>query len=186
MKAIVVLLLFCSLFSFCSKKDYSNTEKQEEEKQEVLGQETIDQETLIPETSYVFDIEAFRFLEDFPLSISEIKDMYPDENFEEKISTSEIKGLSDKNWYSLESQDIIFDCMGKTIDEAILYAVEIFTPKHQCNTMQIIGMPVNELENISGYKLDSDKRINISNSLYVLSIKTDGNTVKSYVILREL
>jgi PBP1b-binding outer membrane lipoprotein LpoB len=43
MKAIIALLfLFCFLFSSCSKKDYSNTEKQEEEKQEVLSQETID------------------------------------------------------------------------------------------------------------------------------------------------
>jgi hypothetical protein len=112
--------------------------------------------------------------------------MYPDENFEEKTSTSEIKGLSEKNWYSLESQDIIFDCMGKTIDEAILYVVEIFTSKYQCDTMQIIGMPVKDLENISGYKLNRDKKINISNGLYVLSINMDGNTVKSYVILREL
>jgi len=186
MKAIIVLLLVCFLFSSCSKKDYSNTEKHEEENQEVVSQETINKETQVTDTSYVFDIEAFLFLEEFPLSISEIKDMYPNENFEEKTSTSEIKGLSEKNWYSLESQDIIFDCMGKTIDEAILYVVEIFTSKYQCNTMQIIGMPVNDLENVSGNKIDRDKKINISNGLYVLSIKTDGNTVKSYTILREL
>jgi len=37
------------LFSFCSKRDYSNTKKQEEEKQEVLGQETPKQEMQIPD-----------------------------------------------------------------------------------------------------------------------------------------
>jgi len=52
--------------------------------------------------------------------------------------------------------------------------------------MQIIGIPVKDLENIFGYKLDRDKKINISNGLYVLSIKTYGGTVKSYTILREL
>jgi len=75
--------------------------------------------------------------------------------------------------------------LGKNIDEVILYVVEIFTPKYQCNTMQIIGMSVWDLENVSGKKIDPDKKIN-SNGLYVLSIKTDGNTVKSYTILREL
>jgi len=186
MKTIIVLLLCCFLFSSCSKRDYSNSEKQEEEKQEVLSQEILDQDTQIPTAYYVFDIESFRFLEEFPLSISDIKATYPDENFEEKASTSEIKGLSEKNWYSLESQNIIFDCMGKTIDDAILYVVEIFTPKYQCDTMQIIGMPVKNLESISGHKIDPDKKINISNGLYVLSITTDGNNVKSYLILREL
>jgi len=95
MKATTVLLLACFLFSFCSKRDYSNTEKQEEEKQEALSQEILDQKTQIPDAFYVFDIESFRFLEEFPLSIFDIKAMYPYENFKEKASTSEIKGLSE-------------------------------------------------------------------------------------------
>jgi len=186
MKTITVLILACFLFSSCLKKDYSNTEKQEEEKQEVLSQETLDQETRSPDTSYVFDIESFRFLDEFPWPISEVRAMYPDENFEEKTSTSEIKGLLGENWYSLESQDITFDYLGENIEEAILYIVEIFTPKYQCDTMQIIGMPVEYLESLSGNKLNRDKKVNISTDLYVLSITTDGNTVKSYTILRQL
>jgi len=150
----------------------------------------LDQKTQSKETAYVsdcvFDIESFRFLDEFPWSITDIRAMYPDESFEEKTSTSGIKGLFGENWYSLESQDITFDYLGKSIDEAILYVVEIFTPKYQCDTMQIIGMPVKDLEIISGHKPDPDKKINISNGLYVLSIATDGNTVKSYTVLREL
>jgi len=169
-------------------------EKQREEKQEVPSQEMLDQETQGQDVSYVFDhvfdyvfdIESFRFLDEFPWSISEIRAMYPDENFEEKTSTSEIKGLSEENWYSLESQDITFDYLGENIDEAILYIVEIFTPKYQCNTMRIIGMPVRDLESLSGNKLNLDKKINISTDLFDLSITTDGTTVKSYKILRQL
>ena len=186
MKTITVLLLACFLFYSCSKKDNANSERQEEEKQEVTSQEILDKETQSQDSSYVFDIEAFRFLEEFPLSISGIKAMYPNENFEEKASTSEIKGLSEENWYSLESQNITFDCLGDNIDEAILYVVEVFTPEYQCSSMQIIGMPVKALEDTSGNKLNRDKKINISNGLYVLSITTDGSNVKSYMILREL
>jgi len=190
MKTITVLILCCFLFSSCSKKDNSSLEKQRGESQEVPSQEMLDQKTQSQDTSYlsdyVFDIVSFRFLDEFPLSISEIIAMYPDEIFEEKTSISEIKGLFGENWYSLESQDITFDYLGESIDEAIIYIVEIFTPKYQCDTMQIIGMSVKDLENLSGYKIDPDKKINISNGLYVLSITTDGNIVKSYTILREL
>ena len=186
MKTIFVLLLTCFLFSACSKKDYPGAENQKEKEQEVPSQETHDPETQKPAASYVFDIESFRFLEEFPSTISEIIEVYPDEDFKEKTSTSEIKGLYEKNWYSLESQNITFDYLGYTTEEAILYVVEIFNPEYQCNTMQIIGMPVKELENISGKKLNPDKKINIETDLYVLSIKTDGNTVKAYTILRQL
>jgi predicted small secreted protein len=186
MKIITVLLLCCFLFNSCLKKEHSSVGQQKEKKQDVLSHGILEQEIQKPDASYVFDIESFRFLDEFPWPISEIKKMYPDEAFEEKTSTSGIKGLFDENWYSLESQNITFDYLGETIDEAILYVVEIFTPKYQCNTMQIIGMPVKDLESLSGKKLDRDKKINISNDLYVLSITTDGKTVKAYTILRQL
>jgi len=186
MKTITILFLCGLLFCSCSKKDYPNPGKQEEEKLETFSQELLDQETESQDASYVFDIESFRFLDEFPWSYFEIKEMYPNENFEEKASISEIKGLFDDNWYSLESQDITFDYLGGNIDEAILYIVEIFTPKYQCNTMQIIGMPVKDLESLSGNKLNLDKEIVFSTDLYVLSITTDGNIVKSYTILRQL
>jgi len=186
MKTIAVLLLFCFLFCSCSKKDYPNTEKQKEEKHEVLSQEILDQETQSPDVSYVFDIDSFTFLDEFPKTIADIKALFPDENFEEKTFENDVKGLLGEYVYSLFSTNIRFGFWGDTTEEAVLLTSEIFTPKYQCNTMQIIGMPVKDLENVSGYKIDLDKKVNISNGLYVLSIKTDGNTVKSYVILREL
>jgi len=184
MKSIVIILIICFLLSFCSKRDNSN-----EEKQETLIKESVVQKIQEPEVikvSYVFDIDSFRFLDEFPKTIEGIKAMYPDEDFEEKTSPSAIKGLLGENWYTLESKNIIFSYLGDTIDEAVLYMVEFFTSKYQCDTMQIIGMPVKDLENISGKELNRDKEINISTDLYVLSIITDGNTVKTYTILRQL
>jgi len=187
MKTITVLLLCCFLFfSYCSKKDYSIDEKQKEEKRDVISQELLDQETQKLDVFYIFDIESFRFLDEFPWTISEIKTAYPEESFKEETTTSEIKGIFEENWYSLESQNIAFSYLGENIDEAVLYIVEIFTPKYQCDSMQIIGMPVKDLESVSGKKLDRDKKINISTDLYALSITTDGNTVKTYTILRQL
>jgi hypothetical protein len=186
MKTIAVILLFCSLFCSCSKRDYSNAEKQEEEKQEVLTQETPGQETQSPDVSYVFDIDSFLFLDEFPKTITDIKVLFPDEHFEEKTFENDVKGLLGEYVYSLYSANIRFGFWGDTTEEAVLLTSEIFNPKYQCKSMQIIGMPVKELESLSGNKLDPDKKINISNDLYVLSIKTDGNTVKSYTILREL
>jgi hypothetical protein len=191
MKNFAILFICCFLLSYCSKKDNNN-----EEKKEVLNQEPILQtqeievsytpeESEVSRTVYVFDIESFRFLDEFPWSILEIKAMYPDEDFEEKTSTNEVKGLFG-DWFSLESQNISFSYLGENIDEAILYIVEIFTPKYQCNTMQIIGMPVKDLENLSGKEINLDKKIFITTDLYVLSIETDGDIVKSYTILREL
>jgi hypothetical protein len=180
MKTITVLL-FCFLLFSCLKKDNSSLGKQK-----VISHEMLDQEIQGQDVAYVFDIELFRFLDEYPWSFFEVGVMYPDENFEEKTSTSEIKGLFGDNWYSVESENITFNFLGETIDEAILYVVEILTPEYQCDTMQIIGMPVKDLESLSGKKLNPDKKIIISTDLYVLSISTDGNTVKSYTILRQL
>jgi len=173
MKTITVLLLACFLFSSCSKNEYSNMEKQKEA-------------TLSPDAFYVFDIDSFLFLDEFPKTIADIKALFLEEHFEEKIFENDVKGLLGKYVYSLYSTNIRFGFWGDTKEEAVLLTSEIFTSKYQCDTMQIIGMSVKDLENISGKKIDPDKKINISNGLYVLSIKTDGNTVKSYTILREL
>jgi len=186
MKAITVLLLCCFLFFSCLKKDYSNTEKQEEVKQEAFSQEIIDQGTQNPDASCVFDIESFRFLEEFPRTMEEIKTFFPNENFEEKTFENDVKGLEGNNVYSLLSENIRFGLWGDTTEDAVVLTVEIFTPKYQCATMQIIGMPVKDLESLSGNKLNLDKKIIISTDLYVLSITTDGSIVKSYTILRQL
>ena len=180
MKTITVLL-FCFLLCSCSKKGNSSLEKQKDEKLEVLSQE-IQQ----PDTFYVFDIDSFLFLDEFPKTIAGIKTFFPDEHFEEKTFENDVKGLMGKYVYSLRSANIHFGFWGDTTEEAVLLTVEIFSPEYQCKSIQIIGMSAEDIENISGNKLNRDKRINISTDLYVLSITTDGNVVKSYTILRQL
>jgi hypothetical protein len=186
MKAIIVLLLSFFLFFSCLRKDHLSNEKQEEEKQEVVSQEIIGQEMQGPDAFYVFDIDSFKFLDEFPRAIEDIKTFFPNEYFEEKTFENDIKGLMGNYVYSLYSANIRFGFWGDTTEEAILLTAEILTSKYQCNPMQIIGMPVKDLESLSGKKLNRDKKIIISTDLYVLSITTDGNTVKTYTILREL
>ena len=186
MKTIAVMVLSCILFSACQKKYYSDDGKQEEDYIELPGQEILDQKTQIPDAIYVFDIDSFLFLDEFPKTIADIMVLFPDEHFEEKTFENDVKGLMGEYVYSLYSANIRFGFWGDTIDEAVLLTSEIFNQEYQCKSMQIIGMSVKDLENVSGKKIDPDKKINISNGLYVLSIKTDGNTVKSYTILREL
>jgi len=180
MKTIAVLLLVSFLFSSCSKRDYSNTEKQE-----VLSQEISGQETRIPDASYVFDITSFKYIDEFPRTITGIKAMYLDESFEEKVLeiTGKFDGPAGKYMYLLRTPDIRFDFFGDTAEEAILCSVDIFNSNYQCESMQVIGMPAEELERVSGLKLNLDKNIAIYNELHNgLIITTKGGFVQSYSI----
>jgi hypothetical protein len=163
-----------------------NPEKQKEKNQKELSKELLDNEMKSPDASYTFDIDSFKFLDEFPRTIEGIKTIFPNEFFEEKTFENDVKGLMGEYVYSLYSANIHFGFWGDTTEDAVLLTVEIFTSKYQCSTMQIIGMPVEDLENLSGKRINPDKKIIIATDLYVLSIKTDGNTVKSYTILREL
>jgi len=190
MKAITVIVLSCILFSACLKKDNSNGKKPEE-RQKILFQETFGQEVQKPDTSYLFDIDSFKYINEFPRTITGIKEMYPDEPFEEsvfEITGSEITGKWEgppgKYMYILRSADIRFDFFGDTDEEANLYAVDIFNSNYQCKSIQVIGMSTEELERVSGRKLNSDKNIAIYTKLYDgLIIKTKDGFVQSYSII---
>jgi len=186
MKTNTVLLLFCFLFCSCLKKDYSNTERQKEEKQEVLSQEILDKEIQNPDASYVFDIESFRFIDEFPRTVVDVKTMYPYEPFEERTTKNTFKGYLGDYSYSLKSSNIQFIFWGDSIDDAELCIVEITHQDYQCKTMQVIGMAAEELERVSGKKLTRDKSIIISTDLYVLSIDTQNGIVRNYAIVAEL
>ena len=174
MKPVIILLIF-TLLGSCSKKVYPESQP------DAPGQETQKQYT-----SFVFDIDSFGFLDEFPRSIAGIKAMYPDEGFEETTFVNTGKGPLGKYAYTLRTSNIYFIFWGDTAEEAGLNVVEIFDSKYQCKTMQIIGMPVSELESLSGQKINRDKRIIIYTDLYGLSISTDGNIVQSYVIIKQL
>jgi hypothetical protein len=194
MKTIVVLLISCFLLSFCSKRDNPNEEKQKTISQEPVGQEIQEPEVSYTleelealRASYVFDIDSFRFINEFPRTIAGIKAMYPDEPFEEKISKNTLKGYLGDYVYSLISPNIEFIFWGNSIDDAVLNIVEIFQPNYQCKTMQIIGMSVKYLENISGKKLTMENNIRIYTdpTLYFLVIETQDGIVSNYAIVAE-
>ena len=181
MKTIAVLLMSCFLLSFCSKRNNSN-----EEKQEVISNEILNQDTQKPDISYIFDIESFRYLDEFPKTIEGIKAMYPNEPFEEKVSENKLKGFVGAYWYLLKSPNIEFRFLGDSIDDAVLNIVLIYQLDYQCKTMQIIGMNAKDLEDVSGRKLTRDGAISISTELYILYIETQDGIVKDYKILAEL
>ena len=52
--------------------------------------------------------------------------------------------------------------------------------------MQVIGMTAEELVNLSGKKLDLDRKIEIYTELYGLIIRTKDGTVQSYSIVAQL
>ena len=188
MKPITIIIFGCILFSACLKKDNPNGEKPEE-KQEILFQETLGQEAQKPDASYVFSIDSFKYIDEFPRTITGIKTMYPDEPFEEKMFeiTERFDGPPGKYMYSLRSPDIRFDFYGDTDEEASLYAVDIFNLNYQCKSMHVIGMPVEVLERVSGLRLNLDKNIAIYTELHDgLIIKTKDGFVQSYSIIAPL
>ena len=186
MKALTVFLLICSLFASCSKKDYSNERNQADENQETLTQEAGILEAEVSNTSYVFDIDSFRYLEEFPKTIEDIKGMYPEELFEESIFENTGKGPMGDYAYTLRSPNIWFSFWGNTVEEANLLVVEIFSKEYQCKSIQVIGMSVEELERISGKKLTPEKNVRIYTELYILVIETGDGIVQSYKILASL
>ena len=177
MKTIAIVLLAFALFSSCSKKNYSR-----EEKQETLNHE----ESPTPEALYVFDIDSFKYLDEFPRSIAGIKALYPDEDFKERVSENTGKGPLGEYIYSLTSSNIQFIFWGDSIDEANLLVVEIFNAEYQCRTIKVIGMSAEELEHLSGKKLTRDKTIVISTELYVLTFETKEGVVQNYFIIAQL
>ena len=186
MKTIAILLVSCLLFSSCLKKENLNEKRTEEEKQEVLSQETLGQEVQKIETSsYVFDIDSFKYLDEFPRTINGIKEMYPNESFEEKVSKRLGKSIHIGEYaYSLNSPNIQFGFWGDTTEEAILFTVEIFNSDYQCENMQVIGMSAEELEFVSNRKLNLDKNIIIyTESHDGLIIMTKNGIVINYLIV---
>ena len=183
MKTITILMISCFLFSFCSK----NKESKTEEIQEARNQETYIQEVQTVSVSYVFDIDSFKYLDEFPSTITDIKAMYPNEAFIEEMSEYTGRYREGKYWYALTSPSIQFHFWGDSFEEAKLYDVEIFKTEYQCQTIQIIGMLAEELEIMSGEKLTRDKTIVIYNETHDgLTITTKDGIVQSYLILGAL
>jgi hypothetical protein len=175
LKTLTILLLIALLLS-CSKKVY-------QERTDDIQPDPSGQEIQNIETTFVFDIDSFKFLDEFPKTIAEIKTMYPDEDFEESISANSWKHPVGDNFYMLKSSNINFVFLGDTIEEAILCIVEIYNTKYQCKSMQVIGMPIEELENASGEKLTRDKTVVIFTPLYGLTISTKDGVVQNYLII---
>jgi hypothetical protein len=196
MKPIIILLIFFLFISCSSKEDLAKnlpdlSYQEEQDTSDLFDQEEQNTSDLLDQeeqdTSYIFDIDTFGFLEEFPFSILEIKAMYPDENFEERTSESDGRGVPLGNYaYTLRSDNIHFYFWGNTIEDAALKVVEVINPQYQCKTMQVIGMTAEELENLSGKKLDLDKKIIIFTKLYSLTIQTKDGTVQSYTIVAQL
>ena len=187
MKTFAILLMSCLLFVSCSKKDSLNEEKHGEGGQEVFGQEMLAQEVEKSKVFYLFDIESFKFIDEFPSTIDGIKALYPSENFEEDTIEHSVKGYLGKYAYTLKSPNIRFSFIGDTMEEAYLQIVVILNAEYQCKVMQIIGMSTEELENVSSKKLTRDKTIAIySEKDDGLIIETQDGIVQSYTILRAM
>ena len=183
MKTIVILLLSCFMFTFCQKKNNLDEARQDEEKQ--ISQNAISQEEQKANFTYVFDIDSFKFLEEFPGTIEGIKAMYPDEPFEVDISENDDR-FSGSYFYGFKSSNITFYFNGNTMEDAKLYEVDIFNPEYQCKSIQVIGMNVSELESVSGEKLKPENNIRIYSEKYILVIETQDNIVSNYWILLRL
>ena len=67
---IIVLLLSCFLLSVCLKKVDSIDKRTEIGKYGVLDKKTFIPEIQKPDASYVFDIDSFNYLDEFPRTIT--------------------------------------------------------------------------------------------------------------------
>jgi len=186
MKTIIAILFSCFLFSSCLKMENLSEIKQEINEQEQQYQEVIVQEIHTPDILYIFDIDSFKYLDEFPRTIEGVKELYPDEPFEESLSEYGGKSYLGAYGYSLRSSNIQFIFGGDAIDELELRVVDIFNSNYQCEPIQVIGMTIEKLEKISGKNQTHEKAIKISSELYILLIETKNGIASSYSILAQL
>ena len=186
MKIITSFLMCCILFISCPKKENLNNVNYEEARPEKIYLDILEQEMQKPNVSYIFDIDSFRYLDEFPRTITGIKAIYPDEPFEERVFENTGKGPLGNYIYTLRTNNIWFSFWGDTIEDANLLVVEIFDEKYQCENMQVIGMSAEELEKVSGKMLTRDMTIREFTELYILVIQTKDGVVTKYMILEQL
>jgi hypothetical protein len=184
MKTIAISLIYCLLLVSCLKKVVSIEVNQVKERQGILSKEILTLETQKPDTSYVFNIESFMYLDEFPKTSAGVKEQYFDEIFEEKTQESWVMSTpSGKYVFSLNSPNIQFGFWGDTLEDAILRTVEILNSQYQCEAIQIIGMPIEELERVSNKKLTNNNIVIINEFEIGLIIRTKDGIVKNYLII---
>ncbi|GHV53932.1 hypothetical protein AGMMS49579_13600 [Spirochaetia bacterium] len=146
------------------------------------------------EAVYVFDIDSFTYFDEFPETISGVKEKYKDvvfqEEMEETSSTGHIRSLGDYR-FDLTSEDITFIFYGDTMEDMELYHIEIFSPSYQCPGIQIIGMSSTRAKDLikTTTKFDiADGNLMIisKNWLYNIVVNIKNDIVINYSINKEL
>jgi hypothetical protein len=128
-------------------------------------------------------------LEECPQTITGIKELYPNEQFEVKEYPSDM-GLG-KFAYILKSENIDFLFWGDTIDEASLRIIHINNNAYQNSNIQMIGMPASEAKELIGragkYSVqDGNINVETDNFLYSLIFIVKDEQIVSYTILENL
>jgi hypothetical protein len=183
---IIFFLVFYAVLSCAKNKE--GTVSVEDAAERAQNSEYVDEEVMEDsrnEEVYVFNIDSFGFLKEFPQTIDEVKEKYHDIVFEEVMQESSMKGLA-KFVFSLNSPYIEFNFWGDTRETAKLRVVQIWDAQFQCETVQIIGASTAGLAKLTGKTVDRDGNISIVNDWYILRIKTENEIVVSYTILEQL
>jgi len=186
MKMTLILLFGLLFLSSCQKSEDIGVISKDKITQIAPNQETFAKEPSKSELSYVFDIDNFKYLDEFPRTISGIKTMYPKEQFVEGIFDNNSREFDGSYWYEFKSTNIKFTFSGDTTETANLMFVTISNPDYQCKTMQIIGIPIEKMEDLSNKRLTVDKTIKISTEQSILIIEAKNGIVDNYTILDEL
>jgi hypothetical protein len=81
MKKIVTVMVFSLVFVINCVKTQQVSEDVSDQKKETNSFVPTEQEI---SANYIFDIDTFGYLEEYPQTIAGIKELYPDEQFDEK------------------------------------------------------------------------------------------------------
>jgi hypothetical protein len=140
--------------------------------------------------TYVFNLDSFLYIEEFPKTIDGVKEEYKDEVFEE--SSFEMGGHSLGDYkYVLASKNIEFTFYGNTKEDAKLQIVEIYTPLYQCPNIQIIGMTSTGIKELIGNSIKYNKegnnlRIVTDDWMYNIRIDIENDVVIGYLIAENI
>lgn len=98
---------------------------------------------------YIFNYAPAGYFDDYPITIDEVKNQYPNESFEEEIEKSfGPLGHYGEYRYDLVSSNICFGFFGNSRDKTKLYEIAIYNPAYQNEDIQIIGMSMTGIKGL--------------------------------------
>jgi hypothetical protein len=185
-----ILLLFMAVSMASCTKDRAKMDNTSETNQDI-GMPAPSLDSAKDENNYIFNYASSGYFDDYPITIDEVKEQYPNESFKEETEESfGPLGHYGKYRYDLISANISFGFFGNSRDKTKLYEIAIHNPAYQNKDIQVIGISMTGIKGLlNGNKVKYRESDGIHAIVILfddesyLGIKVTADIVTGYTIL---